>query len=108
MYIKDVIAQAEDRFEKQFKVVSDMTKSGFAIHADFDLIKSLIFSTYTKDLLQSVVESEKSKKQEFDEFWGSEMRQFLPKDIETSNTLKKRFNSILFSSSLSDIISKLK
>lgn len=54
MKIKDVIAQAEDRFNEQFLTDFDMEIIDWKDeNPNPDEIKDFIFKSYTKDLLQS-------------------------------------------------------
>ncbi len=57
MTIKDVIAQAEDRFEEKFPDMNISQRTAPPVYlpnAPRKMLKEFIFSTYTKDLLQSV------------------------------------------------------
>ena len=76
MTIKDVIAQAEDRFEEKFPDMNISQRTAPPVYlpnAPRKMLKEFIFSTYTKDLLQSVEEMVESKKivGEFDP-WSDE------------------------------------
>lgn len=122
MKIKDVIDQVEKKFEKEFENILIQTNDGNFEHPD--RLKSFIFSTYTKDLLQSVMEVREQEWERvwqefeifFDGHWGwnlpaenpIEINMLVPSSHAVKEYIKPFFRErFINSSSLSEVIKKL-